>query len=50
MEQIVRSWHAHPRAHCRVEAAALAFTEPDAGVWASDHFGVIADVEIGEDA
>jgi endonuclease/exonuclease/phosphatase family metal-dependent hydrolase len=47
---LVGSWHAHPRAHCRVEAAALAFTEPDAGVWASDHFGVIADVEIGEDA
>lgn len=45
----VGSWHAHPQAHCRIEAADLAFTEPVDGMWASDHFGVVADVEIGAD-
>lgn len=43
----VGSWDAHPHAHCRVHAAQLAFDQPVDGVWASDHFGVVADVEIG---
>lgn len=41
------SWHAHPQAHCRVRAAALAFDQPTDGLWPSDHFGVVVDVEIG---
>jgi len=45
----VGSWHAHPKAHCQVRAASLAFDQPDDGIWASDHFGVIADLEIGND-
>jgi endonuclease/exonuclease/phosphatase family metal-dependent hydrolase len=45
----VGSWHAHPRARCRIRAASLAFDRPMAdGVWASDHFGVVVDVEIGK--
>jgi endonuclease/exonuclease/phosphatase family metal-dependent hydrolase len=47
---LVGSWHAHPEAHCRVEAARLAFDQPDGDVWASDHLGVVVEVEIGNDA
>jgi endonuclease/exonuclease/phosphatase family metal-dependent hydrolase len=47
---LVGSWHAHPRARCRIRSAALAFDRPsDDGVWASDHFGVVVDVEVGRD-
>ncbi|WP_280173958.1 hypothetical protein [Rhizobium sullae] len=31
-------------------SAALAFNKPIDGVWASDHFGVVVDVEVGLDA
>jgi endonuclease/exonuclease/phosphatase family metal-dependent hydrolase len=44
---LVGSWDAHPKAHCRIESAALAFHRPINGIWPSDHFGVIADLEIG---
>jgi endonuclease/exonuclease/phosphatase family metal-dependent hydrolase len=44
----VGSWHAHPRAYCRVEAARLVFTDPVDGLWLSDHFGLLAEVEIGQ--
>jgi endonuclease/exonuclease/phosphatase family metal-dependent hydrolase len=44
------SWHAHPRSHCHIRAAALAFDQPTDGVWPSDHLGVVVDVEIGNDA
>jgi endonuclease/exonuclease/phosphatase family metal-dependent hydrolase len=47
---LVGGWQAHPRAHARVESARLAFAEPVDSVWASDHFGVLADIEIGRDA
>jgi endonuclease/exonuclease/phosphatase family metal-dependent hydrolase len=40
------SWDAHPSATCRVERVALAFDQPDGDVWPSDHFGVVADLEI----
>jgi endonuclease/exonuclease/phosphatase family metal-dependent hydrolase len=43
----VGSWHAHPHAHCHIRAATLAFDQPADGLWASDHFGVVADLEIG---
>ena len=43
----IGSWHAHPQAHCHVCAAALAFDQPTDGLWPSDHFGVVVDVEIG---
>ena len=43
------SWHAHPKAHCHVTAATIAFDQPVDGVWASDHFGLVVDVDIGND-
>jgi endonuclease/exonuclease/phosphatase family metal-dependent hydrolase len=46
----VGSWHAHPHAHCHIRAATLAFDQPIDGVWASDHFGVVVDLEVGKDA
>jgi endonuclease/exonuclease/phosphatase family metal-dependent hydrolase len=46
----VGSWHAHPHAHARVLRAALMGDEPIDGVWASDHFGVVVDLDIGSDA
>jgi endonuclease/exonuclease/phosphatase family metal-dependent hydrolase len=44
------SWHGHPKAHCRIRAATLAFDRPVDGVWPSDHLGVVVDVEIGNDS
>ncbi|MFF0739414.1 endonuclease/exonuclease/phosphatase family protein [Streptomyces sp. NPDC004111] len=38
---------AHPRAYARVRSARLAFDEPVDGVRASDHYGVVADLEVG---
>ena len=38
---------AHPDAHARVRAARLAFDRPVEGVWASDHFGVLAELDLG---
>lgn len=38
---------AHPDAFARVLSATLAFDKPVEGVWASDHFGVVADLDIG---
>lgn len=43
----VGSWDAHPNAHCRIVGASLAFNQPNEGIWPSDHFGVVADLEIG---
>jgi endonuclease/exonuclease/phosphatase family metal-dependent hydrolase len=47
---LIGSWHAHPDAFCRVHSARRAFDQPSDGVWASDHFGVVVDLEIGRDA
>jgi endonuclease/exonuclease/phosphatase family metal-dependent hydrolase len=46
----VGSWDAHPKSHARVESARLAFDRPIDGIWASDHFGVIVDLDIGRNA
>jgi endonuclease/exonuclease/phosphatase family metal-dependent hydrolase len=43
----VGSWDAHPQAHAEVRSASLAFDEASDGVWGSDHFGVLAELEIG---
>ena len=45
----VGSGDAHPKAHARVLDARLAFDQPIDGIWASDHFGVVVDLEIGRD-
>jgi endonuclease/exonuclease/phosphatase family metal-dependent hydrolase len=42
----VGSWDAHPKAVCEVRAASLAFDQPVDGIWLSDHFGVVADLEV----
>jgi endonuclease/exonuclease/phosphatase family metal-dependent hydrolase len=42
----IGSWDAHPKAACEVEAATLAFDRPADGNWASDHFGVVADLDV----
>ncbi len=46
----IGSAHHHPKAHCQVKTATLAFDRTFDGTWASDHFGVVVDVEIGMDA
>jgi endonuclease/exonuclease/phosphatase family metal-dependent hydrolase len=43
----VGSWDAHPKAHARIESAELAFDRPIDGIWASDHFGLVVDLEVG---
>lgn len=45
----VGSCHAHKKTHCRIQEATLAFDKPIEGVWVSDHFGVLADLDIGKD-
>jgi endonuclease/exonuclease/phosphatase family metal-dependent hydrolase len=45
----VGSWGAHPKARCEIRSATLVFNQPCGGVWPSDHFGVLADLEISAD-
>lgn len=45
----VGSWEAHPKARASIRSAALAFDQPIDGVWASDHFGVVVDLEVAMD-
>ncbi len=47
---LIGSSDAHPRARARVKAASLAFDKPVDGIWASDHFGVLVDLDVGKDA
>jgi endonuclease/exonuclease/phosphatase family metal-dependent hydrolase len=42
----VGSRDAHPDASGRITAARLAFDQPVDGIWPSDHFGVLAEVEL----
>jgi endonuclease/exonuclease/phosphatase family metal-dependent hydrolase len=43
----VGSVEAHPHARATIQGAALAFNEPHDGVWASDHFGLVVDLDVG---
>jgi endonuclease/exonuclease/phosphatase family metal-dependent hydrolase len=43
----VGSWYAHPNAHCYINSAELAFDKPIGGIWASDHYGVVVDLDVG---
>jgi endonuclease/exonuclease/phosphatase family metal-dependent hydrolase len=45
----VGSRHVHPKAHCRIRTASLAFNQPTDGIWASDHFAVVVDLDVGND-
>lgn len=44
---LVGSWYAHQAAYCHVTSATVAFDQPVDGVWLSDHFGVLVDLEVG---
>jgi hypothetical protein len=44
----IGGWDAHPNAHARVGTAKFCFDQPIDGIWASDHFGVVVDLEIGK--
>ena len=46
----VGSWDAHPNAYGHIQTASLAFDQPIDGVYMSDHFGVLVDLELGKDA
>jgi endonuclease/exonuclease/phosphatase family metal-dependent hydrolase len=46
---LVGSWDVHPKARATIQSAALAFDEPIDGVWASDHFGLVVDLDVGKD-
>jgi hypothetical protein len=39
--------NAHPKARAHIRSAALAFGKPIDGVWASDHFGIVVDLDVG---
>ncbi|MGH3255450.1 MAG: endonuclease/exonuclease/phosphatase family protein [Streptosporangiaceae bacterium] len=43
---LIASAHAHPDGKCRVDSARLVFDEPVDGLFASDHFGVVVDVDL----
>lgn len=45
----VGSWEAHPKASARIQSAELAFDQPIDGLWASDHFGVVVDLDVRKD-
>jgi len=42
----VGSRHAHPSVQCRIHSARIAFDQPVDGIWASDHFDVIAELDV----
>jgi endonuclease/exonuclease/phosphatase family metal-dependent hydrolase len=46
----IGSWHQHRNAYCQVRSAAVAFDRPIDGVWVSDHYGLVVDVELGVDS
>jgi endonuclease/exonuclease/phosphatase family metal-dependent hydrolase len=46
----VGSWDAHPHANCRIHREELAFNQPSDGIWASDHFGVLVNLEVDKAA
>jgi endonuclease/exonuclease/phosphatase family metal-dependent hydrolase len=43
---LVGGWDAHPRARARILSAERVFDAPVEGVWLSDHYGVLVDVEL----
>lgn len=43
---LIGSWHAHPASRAQIRTARLVADRPEDGIWASDPFGVCADLEI----
>jgi endonuclease/exonuclease/phosphatase family metal-dependent hydrolase len=46
---LVGSWDFHPKARALIQSAMLVFNKPIDGLWASDHFGVVVDLEVSVD-
>ncbi len=44
----IGSRHVHPDAQCRIINAGLAFQKPVDGIWLSDHFGIVVDLDISK--
>ncbi|HEY1543190.1 MAG TPA: endonuclease/exonuclease/phosphatase family protein [Xanthobacteraceae bacterium] len=44
----IGGWDAHPAASAHVKAAALVLDSAVGGLWASDHFGLLVDIEVGK--
>jgi endonuclease/exonuclease/phosphatase family metal-dependent hydrolase len=47
---LLGSWHAHPTARAEVRSVAVVVDRQTDGIWASDHFGVTADVDFSCDS
>jgi endonuclease/exonuclease/phosphatase family metal-dependent hydrolase len=45
----VGSWDAHPKTTCEIQSAVLGFDRPVDGIWPSDHFGVVVDLDVRTD-
>lgn len=45
----VGGWEAHPKSRAEVQSARLAFDRPVEGVWLSDHFGLVVDLQVDLD-
>jgi len=43
---LVGSWDAHPKGRAEIKSAELVFDRPVDGIWPSDHFGVMVDLEL----
>jgi endonuclease/exonuclease/phosphatase family metal-dependent hydrolase len=45
----VGSWHVHPNARAEIVDASLAFDRPVDGLWPSDHYGVVVELDVRAD-
>ena len=43
---LVGSWDAHPKGRAQIKSAELVLNRPVDGIWPSDHFGVMVDLEL----
>ncbi|MBB4570794.1 endonuclease/exonuclease/phosphatase family protein [Rhizobium leucaenae] len=43
---LVGSWDAHPNGRAEIQSAERVFDQPAGGVWPSDHYGVMVDIEL----
>ena len=47
---LVGSWDAHPKGRAELLSAERVFDRPVEGLWPSDHYGVMADIDVGLNA
>jgi endonuclease/exonuclease/phosphatase family metal-dependent hydrolase len=43
---LVGGWDAHPKGRAEVQSAEVVFGQPTDGIWPSDHYGVMVDIEV----